>query len=260
MIGVNNRYYFEYLHGGSPKPTGAGTLIKANFEDPNKWVISSATYKNNIPPISSNLLPYDIALSKAGGSNYSYGNYIYRMGINIENLTIDGGENNAFGGIRLSNAGNSTVRNVGVHRAKCGIMLNTCWGGSIENCFVNIIWYGALVIDCNSSVVTDCYFRGITSEILIPAGNLPDFIYHDLPYLDWDLDDVVKYGNTGIYCYNTSSLSLNSTVVEYTTNGISCLNSTMTLVSIYLEEIKYYGVVVGIGDETQIVADQVFFF
>ena len=182
------------------------------------------------------------------------------MGINIENLTIDGGENNAFGGIRLSNAGNSTIRNVGIHNSKCGILVNTCWGGSIENCFVNDVWYGALVIDCNSFLITDCYFRGVSEPNLIPVEELPEFIYHELPYSDWDLDDNVKYGKTVIYCYFTSSLSIIGTVVEYTTNAISCLNSTMSLISIHLEGIKFYGVVVGIGIETQLIADQIFFY
>lgn len=47
LVGVNNRYHFEYLAYPPPHPSGAGSLIKANFEDLNKWVISSATYEYN---------------------------------------------------------------------------------------------------------------------------------------------------------------------------------------------------------------------
>ncbi len=265
LIGVNDRYHFEYLYGTVANPSGAGTLIRANFENANKWVISSATYKIQTPTIPPSppvldLLPYDIALSKAGGSSNSYDKYIYRMGINIENLTIDGGENNAFGGIRLSNAGNSTIRNVGVHNAKCGIMLNTCWGGSIENCFVNMIWYGVLIIDCNSLLIIDSYLRGVSGYAPINEEDLPDFIYQDQPYSDWDLNDDVKYGKTGIYCYYTSSLSIIATVVEETINGISCLNSTMSMTSIHLEVLSKYGIVVGIGEQTQLIAEQVYFW
>lgn len=257
LVGVNNRYHFEYLSN----PDAGGSVIKANFEDINQWVISSATYEYNTssPPIL-NLLPYDVALSKDNGNGYNYNNYIYRKGINIENLTIDGGYKIAFGGIRLSNAGNSTIRNVGMHNAKCGFMLNTCWGGSIENCFVNTIWYGALVISCNSAIIIDSYFRGVSETPFIDEEDLPDFIYHDLPYSDWDLNDNVKYGKTGIYCYYTSSLSVISSVVEATTNAVSCLDSTMSLISIHIEDIKYYGIIVGIGLSTQLNADQIFFW
>lgn len=260
LTGVNNRYHFEYLYSPTPpptpNPTGAGTLIRANFTDTNQWVISSATYEYGS---SLNLLPYDTTLSEEPTVPYSFEYYIYRMGIVIENLTIDGGKNNAFGGIRLANAGNSCVRNVGVNRAKCGIMLNTCWGGSIENCFVNIVWYGALVIDCKSTMILDSYFRGATKPdnyIPIAPNELPNFIYQAQPYTNWGLNDDVKYGRTGIYCFNTSSLSISATVVEEIINGISCLQSTMSLESIHMENISKYAVSIGIGENTQLNLNQ----
>lgn len=260
LTGVNNRYHFEYLYSPTPtptpNPTGAGSLIRANFTNTNQWVISSATYEYDS---SLNLLPYDTTLSEEAKVPYSFEYYIYRMGIVIENLTIDGGVNNAFGGIRLANAGNSCVRNVGVNRAKCGIMLNTCWGGSIENCFVNIVWYGALVIDCKSTMILDSYFRGATKPdnyIPIAPNELPNFIYQAKPYTNWGLNDDVKYGRTGIYSFNTSSLSISATVVEEIINGISCLNSTMSLESIHMENISKYAISIGIGDNTQLSLNQ----
>lgn len=258
LQGVNNRYHFEYLKKPNPPhPSGAGTLIKANF-DSDKWVISSATYKYASSP--KVLLPFNKILIKSTLiDEYSFNNYLYRMGINIENLTIDGNDT-AFGGIRLSNAGNSCVRNVGVHRAKCGIMLNTCWGGSIENCFVNMDWYGALVIDCNSSVILNCYFRGISGESPISEEDLPDFIFHEQPYTDWDLNDDVKFGKVGIYSYKSTSLSVTGTVVEATINGISCLNSTMSLESNYFENLSRYGIVIGIDIRTELIANQIFLY
>ncbi len=253
LIGVNNRYHFEYRLSMD----GGGTIIKAQFENPNKWIISSATL--NI--YNNTLLPFDITLSKfddiVDENSYNFQNYIYRMGIAVENLTIDG-SGNAFGAIRLSNAGNSVIRNVGAHNVKCGFMLNTCWGGSIENCFVYFLWYGALVIDCNSSLIINSYFAGrFITEAFIASEDLPNFIYNEDTYASWGLNDNVKFGKTGIYCLNTSSLSINSTVVEGCTNAITCSRSTTSLISVHIEDIKYYGIVVGIGDGTQLVANQI---
>lgn len=278
LIGVSNRYHGFYLNASS----SAGTVIRANFDDNNKWVISSATY--NQYNGSFILLPYDIALSKGGRPNtppdynsYTYDNYIYRMGINIENLTIDGGQNVAFGGIRLSNAGNSTIRNVGVFNTRCGIMLNTCWGGSIENSFTNSEWYGVLTISCNSLLIIDSYIRGRNQkhegyhyEPLIGAEELPKFIYQDSQYSDWGLDDDVKFGKTSIYCSDTMSLAINATVAEQSANGIACLcSSVMSLTSIYIEEMVNYGITIGVSIkhpitneliENQVIADQVNFY
>ena len=260
LTGVNNRYHFEYLFGDHQNPSGAGSLIRANFTNTNQWVISSATYKyDSTDKPKLDLLPYDTTLSEEADVPYSFEDYIYRMGVVIENLTIDGGVNNAFGGIRLANAGNSCVRNVGVNRTKCGIMLNTCWGGSIENCFVNIVWYGALVIDCKSTMILDSYFRGARKPdnyIPIAPNELPNFIYQAQPYTNWGLNDEVKYGRTGIYSFNTSSLSISATVVEEIINGISCLNSTMSLESIHMENISKYAISIGIGDNTQLSLNQ----
>ncbi len=253
LIGVNNRYHFEYRLSME----GGGTVIKAQFVNPNKWIISSATL--NI--YSTLLLPFDKVLSKfddiVNENSYNYQNYIYRMGIAVENLTIDG-SGNAFGAIRLSNAGNSVIRNVGAHNVKCGFLVNTCWGGSIENCFAYFLWYGALVIDCNSFLIINSYYAGrLITEAFIPEEDLPNFIYHKDTYVSWGLNDNVKFGKTGIYCLNTSSLSINTTVVEGCTNAITCSKSTTSLISIHIEDIKYYGIIVGIGDGTQLVANQI---
>ncbi len=268
LIGVNNRYH--YIYQIFPYGDAGGTVIKANFsiEDADNWVISSATYKSG----TTDLLPYDITLSRAWSStmNYSFNNFCYRMGINIENLTIDGGNNNAFGGIRISNAGNSTIRNVGVFNSKCGFLINTCWGGSLENCFVNVIWYGIIVSNCNSFVISDCYTRYYgNNEDLIPTDQLPYFIISDvnnpdppatgINYNDWDLNDNVKYGITGIFCIHSRSIGFYGNCIELTANGISILNSTASMTSTYLEGIKYYGLVQGIAiDEIQLLVDQLF--
>lgn len=251
LIGVNNRYHYLYEKFNE----GGGTVIRANFspENKNNWVISSATFVLSAPS-PFELLPYDIVLNyDKNNSDYYFEKAAYTMGINIENLTIDGGDK-AFGGIRLSNSANSTIRNVGVHNLKCGFLVNTCWGGSIENCFANFDWYGALVIYCNSFLVINSYFRGsyrsdhqIPPYVAeIPQTELPNFIYQD-SYAALGLDDKVKLGKTGIYCFGSAAVSINTVVVEYTTNGITSLISTTNFISQYIEGIVYYGLTVGVA-------------
>ncbi len=265
LIGVNNRYHFVYPYN----QTSGGTVIKANFSNKNNWVISSATYPiAPLPPAPQPplvLIPFNISLSRAGGLNYSYDNYIFRMGISVENLTIDGGNTPAFGGIRLANAGNCTISNVGVHNTKCAFLLNTCWGGTIENCFTNFNWYGIIISNCNSFVVSNCYCRYNGDIIeLIPNESIPDFIKIDvngnlIPYSAWDLNDNVKYGKTGIFCIDSRSVSVNGSVVEYSTNAITIINSTAILTSIYVEGIKKYGITQGVAiDEIQLIINQLF--
>lgn len=180
------------------------------------------------------------------------------MGISIENLTIDGGVNIAFGGIRLANAGNSMIRNVGCFNTKCAFMLNTCWGGSIENCFAIARWYGALVIECNSTLISNNYFAGIIEALnsFIPENELPAFIYQAEPYSNWGLNNNVKYGKNGIYAYNVYSLQIQATVAEYFQNGYVILNSLANINAAYIEGIKYYGLVAGI-EKCQIVVNQI---
>jgi hypothetical protein len=78
LLGVSNRYHYPYLGNfGTVHPSGAGTLIRANLEDPNKWVISSATLNlDSASPNFGQLLPYDIALFKSGGSIFSFDNML----------------------------------------------------------------------------------------------------------------------------------------------------------------------------------------
>lgn len=265
LIGVNNRYHFQYL---KDKNSG-GSIIKAGLSLLNNWVISSATYENWIPPTppappALNLLPFNEALKKGGDPNVEplvYNNYIYRMGISIENLTIDGGENIAFGGIRLANAGNSMIRNVGCFNTKCAFMLNTCWGGSIENCFSIARWYGALAIECNSTLISNCYFAGIEDQLneQIPETELPNFIYqgegHD-DYSKWGLNYDVKFGKNGIYSFNTYGIQIQATVTEYFHNGYVIFNSLANINAAYIEGVMYHGLVAGV-EKCQIVINQI---
>ncbi len=251
ILGTNNRYHFEY----SVNPSAGGSVIKANFENTNNWVISSATWENN----TTNLLAYNDALLKGGSDTdpLFYNKYIYRMGINIENLTIDGGVNFAYGGIRLANAGNSTIRNIGVFNCNSGFMLNTCWGGSIENCFTISKWFGALILDCNSAMVSNSYLTCLNESI--ESNELPNFIYNNeqFTYDYWGLNETVKNATTGIYTLNTSAIGLISNVTENSSIGIGCYNSTISASSHYLENNIFYGVVIGIGFP-QFIANEIF--
>ncbi|MBC7383578.1 MAG: hypothetical protein H7296_11420 [Bacteroidia bacterium] len=277
LIGVNDQlqnFYSPYFKNG-------GTVIKSHFTNTNKWLISSAIFKilpSISPPPISDLLPYNITLSKDNSSaSYYFPVCTVRAGISIENLTIDGSNQDvnyknefdaskvAFGGIRLSSSPNSTIRNVGSYFVKCSFMLNTCWASSIEDCFGSFIWYGALVIDCNVILISNCSFANPSSDtyhlVPITSENLPAFIYQSLPYSDLGLNDTVKLGTTGIYCYNTFSISIISTVIEQCDNGISCLDSNMSVVSGYIEQMKFSGIIVGIASNNppQLIVVESFF-
>lgn len=60
LIGVNNRYHFEYLINQN----SGGTVIEAQFINSNKWVISSATFNSQNGSNKNQFLPFNIALSK----------------------------------------------------------------------------------------------------------------------------------------------------------------------------------------------------
>jgi hypothetical protein len=244
ILGVSNR---SVGNGPEANIYLSGSLIKCNFsseDEGKKWAISSAALDIS----TGSLLGYDEWISAQGTSvTNSYLNYTMRPGIWIEGLRITG---NAFGGIRLANAYNSTIRNVNVNGTNVGFMINASWYATIENCFVISFWYGAVVTECNFAGIISSSFSGMNypgNESYVPlidSEDLPDFIYHDQPYADLGLDDKVKRGKTGVYAFG-NELSIIDTSVEQTTNGFTFLNCITSMQSCYTEITKYYGITCG---------------
>lgn len=221
------------------------------------WAIESATYdvENLVPPIIN---PPIINFN----SFYDDGNLnTHTHGIIIEQITIYA--NGIYGALRLTNSPYSIIRNVSVYDAKIGIYLNNCWNCSIEDSYVRRVdWYGIVLAETNVCAITNTAVNGkgvnnVPSKYLIDFGeedeNIPLFVPD---FSNSGLDTKVKYGRTGIYiCHNGNANEITNCSSEVFTNGIFSLVNCNTFISTaYIENIVYYGIVIGIGESLAVIS------
>ncbi len=146
---------------------------------------------------------------------------------------------NRYGGIKLSGAPSSLIRNVEIFRTKIGFMLSACWGTAIEDCYTEEIdWYSTVLCTCNGIKMSGCYFNG---QKYHPQLNFNDLAFNTVDYSD--LNSTAQYGSTGIFCLGVSALSLHQCIIEGFDNGIFAAWTNLSTQALFLEAITNYGIV-----------------
>lgn len=251
--------------GGDAYPYGSGyntgSVLKCNFSDNEKWAIESSCYWT-----TATLTP-GAGIEKDGyvtGGDFDNLRVTTSTGIVIEGLVIDcrsddGITEQVFGGIRLNAAPDSVIRDCTVFNSRIAILMSACWNAAVCDVFTVSKWYGLILCDCNEVKVVNTYFNGQGNVILececdgagctgtcnvIEDGSggcsldkCLKFIYPDYQGLDVES----KKGSTGIYLRGTSSVSIDTSVIENFNNGLFATWSNFSTNSLYVEKIISYG-------------------
>lgn len=230
-----------------------GSVILCSFSDKNKWAISNATYFT----VNEELVEYDKNVTAIQFDT----ELALCFGAVIDGIIIDGGdplENIlTFGGIRFAGSSNVVISNVGIYRTRIAIMFTGLYGGGvIENIFCSVHWYGVVITNSNSVNISSANLTRPIGANFDLLSSIPSFIYQEVFYSSWGLNDNVKYGKNGIYAFNVKSLLVEATVTEQFHNGYVILNCLAILNAAYIEGAMYYGLVAGV-EKCQIIVNQI---
>lgn len=231
------------IRGASTKgffyPDGSGntgSLILADFADPNQWVFSSANYN-----ASGQRIGYRDVVS---GAAMDAGTWNFTHGIEIRDLAIDA-ISDCYGGIRLNGSPNSKLSNVRVWLTDVAFLINSSWGVSLRDGFSLSYLYGvAAVIDVNGLDLNG-YFNNASGKTLNssnrlplaafdfgPTVGIPDFSNKKMGFVSWyantlTMSNVIVEGwEVGCIHVQTTGLSNNSLYTERITDAVFTTVST----------------------------------
>lgn len=174
-----------------------GSIIVADFANPNQWAIDTATYSSAGARVN-----YRGFLTNAQADS---GDFNACHGIVIKNLHIKAATGKpCYGGVRLLYAPDSIVENVGVDRTDVGFLFNTCWQLTTHDLFSITYLYGCVTAWCNG-VNTSGYYTclsgktldasnvltGLTASDFNASANLPNILYKKYGFLCYWVNSVV---------------------------------------------------------------------
>jgi len=150
-----------------------GAIIIAKFEDPKKWMISTAIY-HRVGDLYGQLVGYREHLY---GKAYDKGKFSRSNGVRIQNLLLLGKKNKdgdpPYGGIRLQACPGSVLQGIGVFGVDVAYMLNCGWGLAVRDCSSGSYLYGLLVLyDANGVHIDNCYINLSSSDRVIDETNM----------------------------------------------------------------------------------------
>lgn len=199
LQGFSTRGYF---YPNNPNTTG--TILLADFTDPNQWVISSATYN-----AAGSRVGYRDVVS---GSQLDNGIWNFTHGIEVRDLTIKA-VSSCYGGIRLNGSPNSTLDNVGVFDVDVGYLINSSWGVSAQRVFSITYLYGfAALFDVNGLDLNG-YFDGQSGKALNESNRLNGIISSDFgPNVG-----IPDFSNKkmGFVSYYANTLNMRNVIVQH---------------------------------------------
>jgi hypothetical protein len=219
---------------GYSYPNGSGTtgtLILADFANPNGWVFSSANYN-----AAGNRIGYRDTVS---GSAMDAGTWNFTHGIEIRDLMIKAVAD-CYGGIKLDGSPNSVLENIGIIDTDVGYLVNASWGVSARNVFSVTYLYGfAALVDVNGLDLNGYFdgqpgktldssnrLTGLTASDFGPAVGLPDFSNKKMGFVSYytntlNIDNlVVQHWEVACIHVQTSGLSNNALYTELNTDAL----------------------------------------
>jgi hypothetical protein len=179
-----------------------GSLILADFANPNQWVFSSANYN-----ISGQRIGYRDIVS---GAAMDAGTWNFTHGIEIRDIAIDA-ISSCYGGIKLNGSPNSKLENIRVYLADVGYLMNASWGVSANKLLSITYLYGfASLTDVNGLDING-YFDNAAGKTLDASNRLP------LPANDFNSTvGLPDFSNKkmGFVSYYTNTLNMSNVIVE----------------------------------------------
>ena len=226
LQGSSTKGYF-YPNG----PDTTGSLLIADFADPNQWVISSANYN-----AAGARIGYRDVVT---GVNMDNGVWNFTHGIEVRDLTIQA-VSDCYGGIRLNGSPNATLDNIGVFDTDVGYLVNASWGVTAQRVFSITYLYGfAALIDVNGLDLNGYFdgqpgktlnagnrLNGIVASDFGPSVGLPNFANKKMGFVSYFTNTlnmrnvIVQHWEVACIHVQTTGLSNNSLYTEANTDAL----------------------------------------
>ena len=193
-----------------------GSVIIARFEDPRKWMISTAVYRRG-GESDRQLIPYRAHIS---GGAYDRGAISRANGVKIRDLLLIG-ETNAdgeppYGGIRLQACPGAVLHGVGVFGVDVAYMLNAGWGLAVRDCSSGSYLYGLLALyDVNGLHIDNCYINGSRSDRVIDDTTMAPGPAPKHRGRAANMPEDYAYKKVGILTHYGHSVTLNNVITEH---------------------------------------------
>jgi len=245
--------------------TGQGAYTQ--FNDPNRvtsaviygdlvdkgWVIQTQSWEKkdvNLNPITPRHVQWN-ELTHWRQSDASQLTITSACGVEDLIIITRGSDTDpVMGGIRLSSTTYSHVKNVEIHDAVMGIMIDCALQVKIEDVHFHVRNTGIIVSQSANGVIlnnvyVNTWFAKNFADFT-PAITAPPYLRLDLSA---PLDSYLNYDQTsqtstiGIFATGVLAMSVTNAVVEGFKFGIVCKDSQMDVFSLYLEGISDTGVI-----------------
>ncbi|MFW5868897.1 MAG: hypothetical protein ACOCX2_13825, partial [Armatimonadota bacterium] len=193
----------------------AGSVIIARFDDPQRWMISSAVYFREGEHEGQLVPPREIV----SGRTYDRGVHSRANAIQIRDLLLIGEENAAgdppYGGIRLQACPGSVLEGVGVFEVDIAYMLNAGWGLAMRDCASGSYLYGLLALyNVNGLLIDNCYLNMHSSDRVIDEDNVAPGNLSDRG-TGGSMPADYPFRKTGILSHYGHNITLNNVITEH---------------------------------------------
>jgi hypothetical protein len=238
LVGVSTTGYGApaYTQPKTARMSQKGSVIYADFEDPDQWAVESATYVI----ATGSLLGYR---AQTSGTQVDSGAITATYGIAIENLFFVSGKTPVYGAIRLSSSADSSITNCGAFGFKIGYQVTASWGFAIRDSWVWSYWYGLIAaVDVNAFTVSNGYFARLTtpSALAPTASDVPLAVAGD--YAPFGLSADYRLKTTGLYLHYANSFDVSATS-EHWDVAAQFLHANGTVSRLYAEDLAMADVV-----------------
>lgn len=165
-------------------------------------------------------------------------------------ITRGSNDNPVMGGIRLCSTTYSHVKNVEIHDAVMGIMIDCALQVKIEDVHFHVRNSGIIVSQsANGVILNNVYINSWFAKNFAdftPAITAPSYLRLDLnssldTYLNYD--QTSQSNTTGIFATGALAMSITNAVIEGFKFGIVCKDSQMDVYTLYLEGISDTGII-----------------
>lgn len=211
------------LQGSSTKgffyPYGSentGSVILADFANPNQWIISSANYNTSGAKIG-----YRDVVS---GAAMDAGTWNFTHGVEVKDLMIKA-VSSCYGGVRLNGSPNSVLENVGVYGTDVGFLVNASWGVTARDMFCLSYLYGFAALTDVNGLDLNGYFDCFPGKTVDASNRLNGLTVSDF---NSGIGFATDFSNSkmGVVSYYTNTLNMSNVIVEHW--EVSCIHVNTT--------------------------------
>lgn len=213
-----------------------GSVIYADFANPDQWAMESATY------ITATGLPPGFR-DETSGSQVDSGAITFTPGIAIENLFFVSGKLPVYGAIRLSSSADSLIANCGAFGFRIGYQITASWGFAVRDSWAWSYWYGLIAaIDVNAFTISNAYLARLkVPQALAPTSDeVPLTVARD--YSEFGLSADHRLSTTGLYVNWGNSFDI-AVTSEHWDVAAQFIHANGTVTRMYAEDLSVADVV-----------------